>query len=318
MRTREAASVVVCTRDRPDDLRRCLTALAPLAAEGHEVIVVDNAPRDDRASAVASTLPCRYLREPIPGLDHARNRGLAAARHDLVAFTDDDCAPEPGWLAALTAPYADPEVGATTGLVLPLELDTSAQVRFEAYCANRRIFTTRVLRAPHPRPAAAGIAGMGANMAFRKSLLLARGGFDVRLDAGTLTLSGGDTDAFARILDAGASIVYRPDAVVRHRHRRDEDDLRRAVFGYGVGLYAFLTKRLVEHRDPHAIVIAARWLIGPPVKAAWNTLRGRPASAPDLVWAEVRGALHGPFRFARARREAAAGKAAWRPSVDAA
>jgi GT2 family glycosyltransferase len=312
-----AASVVVCTRDRPDDLRRCLAALAPAVASGHEVIVVDNAPSDDRAAAVAAAFPCRYLRETVPGLDHARNRGLAAARHGIVAFTDDDCAPEAGWLGALTAPYRDSRVGATTGLVLPLELATSAQERFEVYCANRRVFHSRELRLPQTRPAAAGIAGMGANMSFRKTLLVERGGFDVRLDAGTITLSGGDTDAFARILDSGASIVYCPEAVVKHRHRRTEEELRRTVFGYGVGLYAFLMKRLVEQRDAHAVVVAARWLVGPPVKAAWNALSGRPASAPALVWAELSGALHGPFRFVRARRQAVAAKAAWRPSVDA-
>lgn len=298
----QPASIVVCTRDRTDLLRTCLEALQPHAAQGHQVIVVDNAPSDDATALLVGQYPYRYVCEPTPGLNVARNRGVAAAQHDIVAFTDDDCAPDPAWLRALTAPFADPLVGATTGLVMPLELETPAQERFEVYCANRRVFRRRFFRAPQTPPSIAGVAGMGANMAFRRALLQQIGGFDIRFDGGTPTLSGGDTEIFARLLATGEAIVYCPDALMWHRHCRDMDRLRRVIFGYGVGLYAFLTKRLVEDRDWDVLLTAPRWLAGPPLKAIWNWLCGRPNTAPDLLVWELWGALHGPLRYRVARR----------------
>lgn len=293
-------SIVVCTHERPDDLERCLAALAPAAAAGHEVLVVDNAPRSGRTAGVAARFPYRYLLEPRQGLDHARNCGLAAASHPIVAYTDDDAVPEPGWAEAIAAPLADPAVGCVTGLVMPLELETEAQEQFEAYCLNRRIFERREYAAPFTPPAAGGVAGMGANMAVRRALAIGLGGFDPRLDGGTPTCSGGDTDMFARVLDARARIVYTPDALVWHRHRRDMQGLRECIFGYGVGLSSFLTKRVIEQRDMSALIIGARWWAGPPLKAAWRRLRGLPAPPADLVLREAAGVLFGPARLREA------------------
>jgi GT2 family glycosyltransferase len=303
--TNQLASIIVCTHERPDDLRRCLDALVPLAAAGHEVLVVDNAPRSTRTADVVAEYPFRYLCEPRVGLNHARNCGLRAASHPIVAYTDDDAVAEPDWLTALIQPFQTSRVGCVTGLVLPLELETPAQEAFEIYCAHRRDFTRRVLVAPEIPPAAGGLAGMGANMAFRRELLLQLGGFDPRLDGGTATCSGGDTDMFARVLEAGAQIVYTPEAVVWHRHRRTEAELRSCIFGYGVGLYSFLTKRLIEARDLQALVIGVRWLVGPLAKAAWRQLRGRPTVSLDLLLLELRGALLGPVQLWRETRAAA-------------
>jgi GT2 family glycosyltransferase len=301
---RRPVSVVVCTRERPEELCRCLAALRPFQAAGHEVVVVDNAPDSDRTARLCAEHPFTYVREPRPGLNRARNRGLAATRTEIVAFTDDDCEPDPRWLDALAAAFDDHRVGAATGLVLPRELETRSQERFEAYCANRRSFRPKTFSPADTPPSAAGAAGMGANMAFRRSLLEALGGFDPRFDGGMPTLSGGDTEAFARVLARGQSIAYRPDALVWHRHRREPAALRRVVFGYGVGLYAVLAKRWLEDGDRGVWITAPRWLLGPPLKAAWNAMRRRPATPIDLLALEALGALLGPLRFRAADRAA--------------
>lgn len=295
--TQEPLSIVVCTHERPDDLRRCLDALLPLVADGHEIIVVDNAPRTTRTHDIAAAYPFRYLCEPRQGLDNARNCGLRTATRAIVAYTDDDAMPDINWARAIAAPFVDPSVGCVTGLVLPIELETPAQEQFEIYCANRRTFVRRVFATPETPPSAGGVVGMGANMALRRELALRLGAFDPRLDGGAPTESGGDTDMFARILASGAQIVYTPDALVWHRHRRDMAQLRRCIFGYGVGLYSFLTKRLLEQRDRQALVIGLRWLLGPLVKACWNKLCGRPTVSPTLLLLEVAGACLGPLRL---------------------
>ncbi len=297
----QPVSLVVCTHERPDDLRRCLDALLPHAAAGHEVIVVDNAPRSTRTAEVAGGYPFRYLQEPLIGLDNARNCGLQAATCAIVAYIDDDAVADPQWLKALVQPFASPDVGCVTGLVLPLELETRAQELFEVYSIQRRAFARQVFTSPQTPPARAGIAGVGANMAVRRELALQLGGFDPRLDGGTATCSGGDTDMFARILDAGKQIVYTPEALVWHRHRRDEVALRRCIFGYGVGLYSFLTKRLIEERDYQALIIAARWFVGPLIKAAIRRMRRQPAVPLSLLLHEAGGACIGPLRFWQVR-----------------
>jgi GT2 family glycosyltransferase len=295
-------SIIVCTHERPADLERCLAALAPAAAQGHEIIVVDNAPRSARTAEVAARFPYRYMVEPRQGLDHARNCGLRAAAHPIVAYTDDDAAPDPQWASAIAAPFADPQVGCTTGLVLPLELESAAQEQFEVYCSGRRSFTRQTFAAPATPPSTAGVAGMGANMALRRELALGIGGFDPRLDGGQPTRSGGDTDMYARVLDAGASIVYTPDALVWHRHRRELAELHSCIFGYGVGLYSFLTKRLIEQGDSYALLTAARWWAGPLVKAAWHRLRGRETAPLKLLLLEAAGAFYGPLSYRQADR----------------
>jgi GT2 family glycosyltransferase len=305
-------SVIVCTRERPDDLTRCLESLAGVSNSGHEVIVVDNAPTTDRTAAVAARFDVRYALEPGQGLDRARNAGVHTATRDIVAFVDDDVVVTPQWVETIAASFGDAKVGCVTGLVLPLELETAAQEEFEIYCQHRRDFRRHVYSRNEVRSSAAGVVGIGANMAYRRRLLLEIGGFDVRLDAGTATQSGGETDMFARVLDAGWLIAYEPDAQVWHRHRRTDRELRACVFGDGVGVFGMLTKRLIEQRDAGAIVTAARWLLGPVMKAATAKIGRRPSPRWNTVLSETAGAACGPFCYGlETWRHRAARKSAW-------
>lgn len=131
-------TVAICTRDRPEELRRALASLAAQIQPPAEVLVIDNAPSDGRTrELVERGLPglsgLRYLEEPARGLDFARNRALAAALGDVVAFLDDDAVAEPGWTRALLEPFQkDLKVAAVTGCVGPFALETEGQRLFEA------------------------------------------------------------------------------------------------------------------------------------------------------------------------------------------
>ena len=88
----------------------------------------------DATESVVRAFPrWRYVCEPQPGLDRARNRAIAESRGEIVAFTDDDVEVDPGWVRAAAIHFANPEVMAVTGLVEPAELETRAQERFEIY-----------------------------------------------------------------------------------------------------------------------------------------------------------------------------------------
>src|SRR5690606_36648165 len=163
----EKATVAVCTRDRPDDLRRCLDALYPYLEAGHELLIVDNRPSTREMERVVAMYDgVRYVREDRQGLRAAGNRAFREASHELVAYADDDTVPDPGWLPALLRNFSDPLVLCVTGLTMPLELETEAQEWFERYSPFGRGFERVVLDGTQMNPLASWRAGAGAHMAF--------------------------------------------------------------------------------------------------------------------------------------------------------
>lgn len=307
-----SATAAVCTRDRPDDLRRCLDALLQVDYPALSLLVVDNAPAD---AAVQSLLherypQVRYVCEPRPGLDWARNRAILETATELIAFTDDDAVPDRGWLRALLAPLAaDAQVAASAGLVLPFELETEAQQLFERHGGLGRGYTRRWTRVPHgTKTAHAGnptTHGTGANMAFRRSLFDAIGGFDPALDAGTRSAAGGDTEMFFRVLKTGHTLAYEPGAVVRHRHRRDRAAIQSQLRSWLIGVHAAITRLATvfpDERRPLMAFAARLLLLYYPRRVAGAAL----GSSLDtgLVLSELSGALRGAGRYAGARVEA--------------
>ncbi|MBI2955066.1 MAG: glycosyltransferase family 2 protein [Chloroflexi bacterium] len=261
-----SCSVIVCTRDRTEDLAQCLDSLARLKSRKQEIIVVDNAPSnratEDFVREYQLRHPVRYVLERRPGLDIARNRGVLEARGEVVAFTDDDCIVDESWLAAILSHYDDPEVACVTGLIAPWEVETRAQEQFEFhYGGMSRGLIPFTMDFTQIRATDAGRAGAGANMSFRRSILLDIGLFNEALDCGMPTQSGGDSYAFYKVLSAGYKIAYEPGALVWHRHRRDDEHLKKQIYGYGVGITSHLVACLVEDHDLGALM------------TMWNLLR---------------------------------------------
>ena len=324
----QAITVVVCTRNRPAALRTCLRSLMELDYPAYEVVVVDNsdgdaAVRDAVTAAARRHAGVRYLIEPRRGLSRARNAGLRSSTTELVAFTDDDVVVDRGWLRGLVVGFADPHVQCVTGLTMPAELDTPAQLWFEEFGGFGRGFTVRRYEPPRRAdggglyPYTPGRFGAGVNMAFRRAAVLAAGGFDECLGAGTPAKGGEDLDMFLTMLLAGGAVEYRPDALVWHRHRRDLRDLERQVRDYGIGLTAMVAKRLVSdpeqrrhigRRVPHAVVHA---LSGQSEK---NRYKG--SSYPkSLTRSELLGMVWGPIAYGVSRRRRASCSAADRSAA---
>jgi GT2 family glycosyltransferase len=309
------ASVVVATRDRPEEAVACVDGLLGLEYPGYEILLVDNAPSSEATAAAVGRRfghlhQVRYLREDRPGLSNARNRGLAEAAGEVVAFTDDDVLVDPAWLANLVAALgAAPHVACATGLILPAELDTEAAQWFESYAGfgkgwERQLFDLAEHRRPGPLyPYALGRFGSGASLAFKTASLRRLGGFAAELGAGTSALGGEDLEVFLRLLHSGSAIVYEPGAILRHRHPRDYAALRRQLHGYGVGLGAALTKCLLD-RPVRALELAARlpaglaYLLSP---ASPKNRRKGPDFPGELTRLELRGVLAGPAAYLRSR-----------------
>jgi len=312
---RPRVTVAVCTRNGAGRIPECLDALVALqyTRELLELLVIDNAPADDSTrELVEGRYPSiRYVREPRPGLNWARNRAILEARGEIVAYTDDDVSVDPGWVEAIARIFAlDPEVDAVTGLVVPDEMDVEPQRLFEAYGGFGRGFDRRYFRVntqagvlTAPLYGGSGQFGTGANMAFRRSLFERVGMFDPALDVGTPTNGGGDLDLFFRVLKAGRTLVYAPAATVRHRHRRTYEQLRTQLANNGIGFYAYLVRSAEAYPDERAAVVrlGIYWFFW------WNVRRlllsfVDPSRFPrDLVLAELRGCFSGVRRYARSK-----------------
>ncbi len=299
-------TVAICTRNRPDDLRRCLKALEQLPDDGQEILVVDNAPPDDQTWQVVQTcqtLNVRYVREDKPGLNNARNRALIEATHDIVAFNDDDAQPEADWLRCISRNFQEQDVMMVTGLTVPIELETKAQEWFETHSTFVRGFERKVFHLSNLAPMYAARAGAGANMALRRSVLQKIGRFDPALDTGTATKSGGDSEIMMRIMSAGYRIVYDPAAVNWHRHRDSEPALRKVFYGYGVGSYAAIMRRLVVDKDLMMPIFAFHWLRYDQVPDLMRALLRRPKRKPiRYLLIELLGCLVGPWAYLYERR----------------
>jgi glycosyltransferase involved in cell wall biosynthesis len=241
-----AISVLICTRDRPRELARCLEAVFAQRYSMFEVIVVDNAPSDGATENLCSQLPVLYVREMRPGLSNARNQGIRSATHDVIAFTDDDTVPDPCWLEALAIAFMDPDVLAVTGRVTPGALETPAQVIFECACGGMSKGTeARTFSRDHlseQQRIATQRMGVGANMAFRSQVFAKCGGFDPWLGAGAPGRAAEDLDMFHRVVEAGLTLRYEPDASVRHYHRRGIRDLQRQLEDAAAGYSAYIRK----------------------------------------------------------------------------
>ena len=261
-------TVAIATRDRADILARCLASVLAAAPAPAAVVVVDNAPSDDRtrrlvAEVYGDDARVTYVAEPRPGLGRAHNAALPHVQTRYVAFTDDDVVVDSGWVGALEEAFsATADVACVTGLIAPAELRTREQWWVERSTGfgkgyERRTRSMRSAAGEGPLfPYDAGTLGSGANMAFTTAFLADIGGFDPALGTGTASMGGDDLAALHWTIALGHDLVYEPAAIVFHPHHDNLPALQRQARGYGAGLTAYLASVAMER--PTAIVDVAR------------------------------------------------------------
>ncbi len=226
-------SIVVPSRHRPAALERCLRAIAAtdLRRDAFEVIVVLDGLDVEQPEAPAG-LDVRWLRQEHAGPGAARNRGAAAARGDVLGFTDDDCAPAPDWARRLLA-RVDASPGALVG------------GRFmNGVAGNRWAEASHLLLDVVVREtvvAAAPLAfAASANIGLRAETFATVGGFDESFGVGAAE----DRDFCARCVEAGHPIVLAPEAVVLHRNDVSAARFARQHFAYGKGAVTYQRARV--------------------------------------------------------------------------
>jgi glycosyltransferase involved in cell wall biosynthesis len=277
------ASVVICTRNRATIVGRAIAAaLEQARAIGGEVIVVDNASTDgtpallERLSHSHHDGALRIVGEPVLGLSVARNRGLALARGEVVAFLDDDAVPRPGWLAALCAGFASPGVWCAGGRIVA-RFSVAAPPWF---CDDLAPAVSALDLGPVPRALRYGRAGdvypYGANIAFRADAARAAGGFSTTVGLrGTELLAHEETDLCYRLEERGGEIRYVPAAVVDHWVSEER-----------IAPAWFLARFHAGGRSAAAFVLRNRGILRALSRLAWlygRPLRARPYAAGEVV-----------------------------------
>ncbi len=308
----EPLTVVIATRNRPESLGRCLRSVLAGHHPAMHVVVVDNDPDDERTERIVDTFAdprVRYVREARRGASVGRNRGLAEARTEIVAFTDDDTEVDQSWAGRIAGAFAaNPGLACLSGPVLAARLATPEERAADIALAWNKGFTTRHFSLAEPPadspifPFSPGLFGIGANMAVHAPRARAVGMFDEALGPGTPTHGGEDCEFFVRMVLAGHVVGYAPGAYVWHHHRPDQEALRTQLQGYAVGLGSFLAKIAMS---PQGRSAALRRL--PAAVARLRHIAEREAGAGEAMPADAdrtrhRGLLAGPAAYVRSRR----------------
>jgi len=212
-------SVVVCAYDAERTIRECLESLTRLRYPDLEVIVVNDGSRD-RTPAIAREFPrFRLLEQENRGLSAARNAGIEAARGEVVAFTDADCAVDPDWLVYLVRRLQDGGFAGVGGPNVPPPEDhwvPDAVAR--APGGPTHVLLTDLVAEHVP----------GCNMAFWRRHLVEVGGFDP-----VYRTAGDDVDMCWRLQNEGHELGFAASALVWHRRRHTVSAYLAQQRGYG-------------------------------------------------------------------------------------
>jgi len=207
--TQRRVSVVVVSHGRPDALARCLRGIAQLDYPAFEVVVVCDAP--SRSEVIDPQIKTVVF--DGANISEARNLGVAQAAGEIVAFIDDDAVPEPNWLTHLVAPFDADNVAVAGGYVIGrngISFQWTARMAFADGSTEPLPLKGTTPRLLTGKPGQA-IKTEGTNMAIRRDLLVAMGGFD---PAYRFYLD--ETDINMRLAGAGRVTAIVPLAQVHH------------------------------------------------------------------------------------------------------
>ncbi|MCU0526942.1 MAG: glycosyltransferase [Elainella sp. Prado103] len=298
-----SVSIIITTCDRPTDLANCLHHLqAQQTDRSIEIIVADNRPHSGITPPVVAQFPgVKLVSEARPGGSYGRNAAIAASTGEIIVSVDDDVVVPPDWLEKLIAPLVRPEVMVVTGNVLPLELETAAQLMFEQVKNGlsqgfQPFEVNQSWLDSFDRSPPTWELGVSANAAFRATLFSHPriGLMEEVLGPGTPSGGGGEENHLLyKVLRAGYTIVYEPAAYVWHRHRRELPALYRQVYGHMKGGTAYHLVLWRQEKDPRGFRQLFFELPRYYTRHLIARLKGHHQTPWRMMWSEINGYFAG-------------------------
>ena len=240
---RVSISVVIASRDRPQELSKCLQSVRRAISPGDEIIVVDSASiYPELVREVVTISGAKLFRLERAGAARARNWGIRQAKGEIVALTDDDALVDPEWLDALAKGFLDPDVSAVIGPVFELKAEPARLLYpFPAFdAAVERISFSRSDPCWFDKVRLGGI-GFGANLAVRRSVFQSHGLFRESLGAGA-PISGDENYFLLALIENRGVVLNEPSARVFHPRQTDERFLELQNGRLAYFLYVLLTR----------------------------------------------------------------------------
>ncbi len=286
-----AVSVIIPTYNRLENLQYCLESLLNLdyPRDKMEVIVVDDG-SDEPIKITSDISRIRVIRmEKNAGPGAARNEAARRAAGDILAFIDDDCTADSGWLKSIITCFNDPEVAAAGGMVVPASIETPLE-KYEQ-CQSPLYMGTRqrkVLKGGSPSYLPT------CNLLVRKTAMSSAGGFNPSLRVGE------DVDLCWRMLDKGQKIYYIPEGRVMHRHRSTLLDFlfRRCDYGQSEAMLASRNpgqKRKLYYYPGNGALLAL-------MAVSWYLAGLFPALAGGAAFGAVMVTLQGLFNYRKVKK----------------
>ncbi len=271
-----SVSVAVCTKDRAKELQRCLLSLSKLNPPPAEILVVDNNSRTGETRSITEKFGLKYFKETVAGLCAARNCAIQNSTGEMIAFIDDDCEADRNWIDEILKGFDDPEVGCVTGKAISPDQKNRWQREFEQH--SRRFYSNspfQLTLQDLKRVYSVRAFGVGANMAFRRNLLLKLSCFPHK------PWDNGDDDyIFYKVTQAGYKIQFVPGSIVYQHHRETFSALIRRFYDYGLGAMRILSYLSGEKKTPSFFFENALFVIFLNLKGmAASIWKGLPARA---------------------------------------
>jgi glycosyltransferase involved in cell wall biosynthesis len=233
MRKKPTISVIIITKDRPRQLLDCIRALQQETYHNFNLVIVDQGkiPQPQlgrqRSSITNRTV---YIHSKIPGKSHGLNLALNACHSDILAFIDDDCIPTKKWLQTIDRTFAaHPHLGGIFGQTLPFQPHRHKNLFCPSVHISKR---AHLLKTPqlHSKN-----IGLGNNVAYRRWIFKALGGFKTWLGPGSVGSNGEDAEMALRLLIHNIQIRYEPNARVYHNRWLTYIQYQRQILSYLCG-----------------------------------------------------------------------------------
>lgn len=230
-------SVCLATRNRPEQLKQCLTAILNNTFQRFELIIIDqsNTSKTKRVVSELQSRKIRYVKMTATGKAKAINLAITIAKNELLAFTDDDCIVTKNWLKTMYDSYRQfPKISGVFGNTLAhqsrqsncLICPTTFQTDKIRFFSNPSIIHYQVL-------------GIGNNMSLKKSIIVQVGMLKEWLGVGSIAKAGEESELVFRILKNNHILMTNPNMVVYHNRWLSTNDYGYQESAYTRGLFAF-------------------------------------------------------------------------------